>query len=115
VRTIIFWLRLPLRLFGHFFRFVFGHPVSSVAILTALVALFAYMSMIQIAPDVQAAPTGNAQRIIMMFPAAGAWAAFCAMLVGILLIWMGEHLNKPITTWTEAPSIWAKPTEDTAS
>ncbi len=115
MRMSIFWLRLPLRLFGHFFRFVFGHPVSSVAILTALVALFAYMSMIQIAPDVQAAPTGNAQRIIMMFPAAGAWAAFCAMLVGILLIWMGEHLNKPITTWTEAPSIWAKPTEDTTS
>ncbi len=115
MRTIIFGLRLPLRLLGHSCRFVFGHPLSSVAVLTAFVALFAYMSMIQIAPDVQAAPTGNAQRIVMMFPAAGAWAAICAMLVGILLIWMGEHLNKPITTWTEAPSIWAKPTEDTAN
>ncbi len=114
MRTILFWTRLPLRILGHLFRFVFGHPVPAIAALTAFVLLFSYMSMIQVAPDLQAAPAGNAQRIVMLFPAAGAWAAFCAMVIGVLLIWMGEHINKPITTWTTAPSIWAKPAVDTA-
>jgi hypothetical protein len=73
------------------------------------------MSTIQITPDVQATSTGNAQRIVMMFPAAGTLAAVCAMLCGILMIWMNEHFNMPITTWTTAPSIWAKPDLDATS
>ncbi len=106
---IIFQLRLPLRILGHCSRFVFGHPVPFVAVFAALAALFSYMSTIQLPSDVQASPADSAQRIVMMFPAAGAWAAVCAMLCGTLLMWIGEHRDKPITTWTAAPSIWAKP------
>ncbi len=114
MRTIIFWLWLPLRTLSHFLRFVFGHPVPSVAVLTAFGVLFAYMSTIPITPDVQTASTGNTQRIVMMFPTAGLLAAVCAMACGALLMWIGEHLKKPITTWTSAPSIWARPAVDAA-
>ena len=114
MRTVIFWLQLPLRALSHFFRFVFGHPVTAIAVLVAFSVIFSYMATIQITPDVQAAPTGNAQRIVMMFPAAGGLAAVCVMVCGALLMWISEHFNKPIMTWTTAPSIWVKPAVQTA-
>ena len=114
MRAIIYWLLFPWRVLAYSFRFAFGHPVPSIAILVVLTALFSYMSTMQITPDVQATSTGNAQRTVTMFPAAGALAAVCAMLCGILLIWMSEHFNKPITTWTTAPSILAKRGMDAA-
>jgi membrane associated rhomboid family serine protease len=94
---------------SHFCRFVFGHPVTAIAVLAPLSVLFFYMSAIQITPDVQAAPAGNTQRIVMMFPAAGWVAAVFGMVCGALLMWISEHFNKPITVWTTAPSIWVKP------
>jgi MFS superfamily sulfate permease-like transporter len=113
--AMIFWLRLPFRAFLHFWRFVFGHPVAFIAVFAVFVVLFSYMSTIQIMPDVQAIPGGNTQRTVMMFPAAGAWAALSAMVCGCLMMWIGEHFNKPITTWTKAPSIWTRPAVETAA
>ena len=114
MRTVIFWLRLPLRILGHLCRFVFGHPVHFLAVFTALFVLFSYMATIQITPDVQVAATSNTQRIVWMFPAAALWAAACGMVGGALLMWMSEHHNQPITTWTTAPSLWDVPVVDTS-
>jgi hypothetical protein len=91
---------------------MFGHPVPFAATLAVFVVLFAYMSTVQVAPDILAAPTENFQRTVMMFPAAGALAAACAMVCGCLVMWIGQHTDKPNTTWTAAPPVWARPGAD---
>ena len=39
-------------------------------------------------------------------PGAATIGAVFGMLVGLLVIWMSEHTNRPNTVWTKAPSIW---------
>ena len=39
-------------------------------------------------------------------PGAATLAAVFGMVVGILVIWMSEHTDRPNTVWTKAPSIW---------
>ena len=109
MRTVLFWLALPLRVFLHFWRFVFGHPVPFAAVFAALAVLFFYLSTLQTMPDAEATASGNASaatRLVSAFPAANTLGALCAMVVGALLIWIAEHKDKPIRTWTTAPSIW---------
>ena len=109
MRTVLFWLALPLRVFLHFWRFVFGHPVPFAAVFAALAVLFFYLSTLQTMPDMQATPNGNAgaaPRLVSSLPGTSTLGAFCAMVVGALLIWIAEHRDKPIRSWTTAPSIW---------
>ena len=102
-RGILFWILLPLRVFLHGARYVFGHPIPSIVAFAALAALLFYLAALP-------GPPGEDGRVVAgagsPVPGAPTLAAICAMVVGVLVIWVSEHRSHANTVWTKAPSIW---------
>ena len=100
---IKFWLFLPLRLFTHGSRFVFGHPAIWAVIFTVLSVVFFYVGSWPSLPGPDGrVVAGGGSPIYAAMPLASLWA----MMVGLLLIWMSEHAGLANTVWREAPSLW---------
>jgi membrane associated rhomboid family serine protease len=94
VRNVLHLLLLPWRLFSDFWRAVFARPFRSLAIFATLGVAFVLASTLTTMPDV--APVAGAEGHAMphpvaLFPAAGAFAAFCGLVCGALLIWAAER------------------------
>ncbi len=102
-RSILFWMLLPLRIFLHGMRYIFGHPIPFVVVFSLLAVLFFYLSALPGPPDANGRVVAGGGSPIS---GAGTLAAVCAMLVGILVTWVSEHINRANTIWTKAPSIW---------
>ena len=101
--SILFWMLLPWRIFVHGMRYIFGHPIPFVVVFSLLAVLLFYLAALP-------GPPGENGRVVAGEgnPISGAdtLASVCAMLVGILVIWVSQHTNHPNTVWTKAPSIW---------
>ena len=102
-RGILFWMLLPLRVFLHGARYVFGHPIPSIVAFAALAALLFYLGALPGPAAADGRVTAGAGNPI---PGADTLAAVCAMVVGILIVWVSEHRHHANTVWTRAPSIW---------
>ncbi len=102
-RSLLFWAVMPERLLVHGIRYVFGHPIQFIAVFSILAALLYYLSALP-------GPPGEDGRVIVgegsPIPGASTIATLLMMFVGILLIWVSQHTDRPNTVWTNAPSIW---------
>jgi hypothetical protein len=100
---ILFWMLLPWRMLMHGMRYIFGHPIPFVVVFSLLAVLLFYLAALPGPPDQNGRPvTGGGNPI----SGADTLAAVCAMLVGILVIWVSQHTDHANTVWTKAPSIW---------
>ena len=102
-QSILFPILLPWRMFMHGMRYIFGHPIPFIMVFSLFAVLLFYLAALPGTPDESGrvvAGGGN--------PISGAdtLAAFCAMIVGILVIWVSQHIDHANTVWTKAPSIW---------
>jgi membrane associated rhomboid family serine protease len=100
---IRFWMLLPLRMFLHGARYVFGHPLPFIVVFSLIGLLLFYLAALPGEPAVDGRVTAGGGNPI---PGAATLAAVFGMLVGLLVIWMSEHTDRPNTVWTKAPSIW---------
>ena len=108
-RSILFWMLLPWRMFMHGTRYIFGHPIPFVVVFSLLAVLSFYLAALPGAPDENGRVVAGGGNPI---PGVDTFGAICAMLVGILVIWVSQHTDRANTVWTKAPSIWhpvAKP------
>jgi hypothetical protein len=103
---IRFWMLLPLRMFLHGARYVFGHPLPFIVVFSLIGLLLFYLAALPGEPAADGRVTAGGGNPI---PGAATLAAVFGMLVGLLVIWISEHANHPNTVWTKAPSIWRPP------
>src|SRR3954466_10480219 len=101
--SILFWLLLPWRMFLHASRYVCGHPMPFIAAVSIIALLLFYLAALPGVPAADGRVTAGGGNPIS---GADTLAAVFAMFVGLLVVWMSEHANKPNTIWTKAPSIW---------
>jgi prepilin signal peptidase PulO-like enzyme (type II secretory pathway) len=102
-QSILFPILLPWRMFMHGMRYIFGHPVPFVVVFSLLAALLFYLAALPGPPDENGRVVAGGGNPI---PGADTVAAVCAMIVGILVIWVSQHIDHANTVWTKAPSIW---------
>jgi hypothetical protein len=102
-RSILFPIILPWRMFMHGMRYIFGHPIPFVVVFSLLAVLLFYLAALP-------GPPGENGRVVAgggnPIPGSDTLAAVCAMIVGILVIWVSQHTDRANTVWTKAPSIW---------
>ena len=98
-----FWLLLPLRMFLHGARYVFGHPLPFIVVFSLIGLLLFYLAALPGEPAADGRVTAGGGNPI---PGAATLGAVLGMLVGILVIWVSEHAGRQNTVWTNAPSIW---------
>jgi hypothetical protein len=101
--SILFWLLLPWRMFMHGMRYIFGHPIPFVVLLSLLAVLLFYLAALPGPPDENGRVVAGGGNPISGTDTLG---AICMMVVGILVIWVSQHTDRPNTVWTKAPSIW---------
>jgi hypothetical protein len=101
--SILFPILLPWRMFMHSMRYIFGHPISFVVVFSLLAVLLFYLAALPGPPDENGRVVAGGGNPI---PGADTLAAVCAMIVGILVIWVSQHTDRANTVWTKAPSIW---------
>ena len=102
-RSILFWPLLPLRMFLHGARYVFGHPLPFIVGFSLVALLLFYLA------GLPGEPAADGRAIVgggNPIPGAATIGAVLGMLVGILVIWVSEHAGRQNTVWTKAPSIW---------
>ena len=101
--SILFWMLLPWRMFMHGMRYVFGHPIPFAVVFSLLAVLLFYLAALP-------GPPGADGRVVAgggnPISGAATLGAVFGMVVGILVIWVSEHVNHANTAWTKAPSIW---------
>jgi hypothetical protein len=102
-QSIRFRIFLPLRMFLHGARYVFGHPLPFIVGFSLVALLLFYLAALPGEPAADGRVTVGGGNPI---PGAATIGAVFGMLVGLLVIWISEHANHPNTVWTKAPSIW---------
>ena len=102
-QSIRFRMLLPLRMFLHGTRYVFGHPLPFIVGFSLIALLLFYSAALPGEPAADGRVIAGGGNPI---PGAATLAAVFGMVVGILVIWMSEHTDRPNTVWTKAPSIW---------
>ena len=101
--SILFWPLLPLRMFLHGARYVFGHPLPFIVGFSLIALLLFYLAALPGEPAADGRVTVGGGNPI---PGAATLGAVFGMIVGILVIWVSEHAGRQNTVWTKAPSIW---------
>jgi hypothetical protein len=102
-QSILFPILLPWRMFLHGMRYIFGHPIPFVVVFSLLALLRFYLAALPGPPDENGRVVAGGGNPISD---ADTLAAVCAMVVGILVIWVSQHTDRANTVWTKAPSIW---------
>ena len=102
-QSIRFRMLLPLRMFLHGTRYVFGHPLRFIVGFSVIALLLFYSAALPGEPAADGRVIAGGGNPI---PGAATLAAVFGMVIGILVIWMSEHTDRPNTVWTKAPSIW---------
>ena len=105
-QSIRFRMLLPLRMFLHGARYVFGHPLPFIVVFSLIGLLLFYLAALPGEPAADGRVTAGGGNPI---PGAATLGAVFGMIVGILVIWVSEHAGRQNTVWTKAPSIWRPP------
>jgi hypothetical protein len=98
-----FRMLLPLRMFLHGTRYIFGHPLPFIVGFSLIALLLFYFAALPGEPAADGRVIAGGGNPI---PGAATLGAVLGMFVGILVIWISEHAGRQNTVWTKAPSIW---------
>ena len=102
-QSIRFRIFLPLRMFLHGARYIFGHPLPFIVGFSLVALLLFYLAALPGEPAADGRVIAGGGNPI---PGAATLGAVLGMFVGILIIWISEHAGRQNTVWTKAPSIW---------